>query len=354
MVHRAQAVGKRNLSTSNWQLPPASAILVCHQHPSVVQYQPADPVSGTDLGPGCGRKRPPVPEARSPTVRRRELGALLRALRNEQGLTVDQAAAELLCSPSKVSRMETGQRGATARDIRDLCDLYGVTDPAERARMTRLAAEGKQQGWWQSYELDYFATYVGLEESATSIRQYQSTTIPGLLQTPDYVRAMSEVLVPEVPDDRVDVLVEVKMRRQSRLIGDPPLPLRIILDEAVLHRAVGGPAVMSAQLDHVVSATRKHDVTVQVIPFSSGAHPAMDSTFTILGFAESVASVVYVEGLVGWIYIERPHDVVRYEQVFEKLRSSALSPQESAELIARISANFRREAKRAANRANIS
>ncbi|MGH3277953.1 MAG: helix-turn-helix domain-containing protein [Trebonia sp.] len=290
-----------------------------------------------------------MPEVRgsrngSPTVRRRELGALLRALRNERGLTVDQVAVELLCSPSKVSRMETGQRGATARDIRDLCDLYRVTDPAERARMTRIASEGKQQGWWQSYELDYFATYVGLEESATSIRQYQSTTIPGLLQTPDYVRAMSEVLVPEVSAERVAALVEVKVRRQGRLVGDPPLPLRVILDEAVLHRAVGGPVVMSAQLDHVMTTARKHDVTVQVIPFSSGAHSAMDSTFTILDFAESVSSVVYVEGLVGWIYIERPHDLMRYEQIFEKLKSSALSPQESTELIAQIGADFRRAA----------
>lgn len=293
-----------------------------------------------------------MPEARgatgSPTVRRRELGALLRALRIGRGLTVEQVATELLCSPSKVSRMETGQRGATARDIRDLCDLYRVTDPAERARMTRLAAEGKQQGWWQSYELDYFATYVGLEESAISIRQFQSTTIPGLLQTPAYVRAMSDVLVPAVPDERVDTLVEVKMRRQGRLASDPPLPLRIVLDEAVLHRAVGGPAVMSAQLDHVVAATRNRDITIRVIPFSSGAHSAMDSTFTILDFAESVSSVVYVEGLVGFIYIERSQDVVRYEQVFEKLESSALTPQESVELIAHISASFGRAERSAA------
>src|SRR6201996_54752 len=115
------------------------------------------------LDSGHERKRPSLPEVRgstggSPTVRRRELGTLLRALRNERGLTVDQVATSLLCSPSKVSRMETGQRGATLRDIRDLCQLYGVTD-ALRDRMSRLAAEGKQPGWWQSYELD-FATYV--------------------------------------------------------------------------------------------------------------------------------------------------------------------------------------------------
>jgi transcriptional regulator with XRE-family HTH domain len=290
-----------------------------------------------------GRKRPPVPEVRSPTVRRRELGTLLRALRLAQGLTVEQVAAQLLCSPSKVSRMETGQRGATARDIRDLCDLYGVTSPDERAQMTKLAAEGKQQGWWQPYELDYFATFVGLEEAATTIKMYQSTTIPGLLQTPDYVRAMSGVLVPEVSAERTEELVEVKRRRQGRLSAESPLPLSVILDEAVLHRAVGGPAAMAVQLDRLIEATRIYKVTIRVIPYSAGAHAAMDSTFTIMEFADPVPSVVYVEGLVGWIYIERPQDVARYEHVFDRLQDSALSSQDSIELIAKVSANYLRE-----------
>jgi transcriptional regulator with XRE-family HTH domain len=283
-----------------------------------------------------------VPEVRSPTVRRRELGALLRKLRVERSMTVEQVAAHLLCSPSKVSRMETGQRGATARDVRDLCDLYGVTDTAERARMAKLAADGKQQGWWQSYELEYFATYVGLEEDATSISQYQSTTIPGLLQIPDYARDLMNVVVPALSAERAEELVEVKRRRQTRLAGDPPLPLQVILDEAVLHRAVGGPAVMGAQLEHLVEATEIHNVTIQVIPYSAGAHAAMDSTFTILEFPGSVPTVVYVEGLVGWIYIERPQDVARYEHIFELLQNSALSPRDSMELIAKVSANYRR------------
>ena len=292
----------------------------------------------------AGRKRPPVPEMRSPTVRRRELGALLRALRLEQGLTVEQVAGRLLCSPSKVSRMETGQRGATARDVRDLCDLYGVTSPDERARMAKLAAEGKQQGWWQSYELDYFATFVGLEEAATAIKMYQSTTIPGLLQTPDYVRAMSGVLVPEVSAERTEELVEVKRRRQGRLSGEPPLPLSVILDEAVLHRTVGGPVAMARQLERLIEATGIYQVTIQVIPYSAGAHAAMDSTFTIMEFADAVLpTVVYVEGLVGWIYIERPQDVARYTQVFDRLCDSALSPQDSIELIGKVSANYLRE-----------
>ena len=186
-----------------------------------------------------------MPEVRSPTLRRRELGALLRALRLEQGLTVDQVAERLLCSPSKVSRMETGQRGATARDLRDLCDLYGVTDQRERDRMARLAAEAKQSGWWQSYELDYFATYVGLEAAATSLYYFQSSIVPGLLQTVDYAKAMYERALPsEYSPGRADQLIEVRLRRQELLTRDPPLRVLVIFDEAVLHREVGGPAVM--------------------------------------------------------------------------------------------------------------
>ncbi len=283
-----------------------------------------------------------MPEVRSPTVRRRELGALLRALRNAQGMTVDQVAAHLLCSPSKVSRMETGQRGATARDVRDLCELYGVTDVAERTRMARLAAEGKQQGWWQAYELDYFATFVGLEEEASAIRIYLSATIPGLLQTAQYARAMAEVVVPPVSQERVNELVEVKRRRQTLLSREPPLPLAVVLDEAVLHRVVGGPDAMQSQLDHLVEATKIYNVTIQVIPFSTGAHPAMESTFTILDFRETVPSVVYVEGLLGFIYVERPSDIERYESVFDDLCHIALSPQDSIELIATVSAAYKR------------
>lgn len=138
-----------------------------------------------------------MPEVRSPTLRRRELGALLRARRLELGLTVDQVAGQLLCSPSKVSRMETGQRGATARDIRDLSEIYGITDPAQRKYLASLAAEGKQQGWWKPYDLGPFESYVDLEEAAAAIKQYESALIPGLLQTPGYARATAEALVPD-------------------------------------------------------------------------------------------------------------------------------------------------------------
>jgi transcriptional regulator with XRE-family HTH domain len=276
-----------------------------------------------------------VPEVRSPTVRRRELGALLRKLRLEKGLTVEQAADQLLFSMSKLSRMETGHGAATARDIRDLCDLYGVTEEAERERLTSLAREGKQSGWWQSYDLD-FSTYVGLEAAATELRYYQSTIVPGLLQTADYARAMIEVSVPRLTPERMDELLEVKLTRQHILSRAEPLRLWAVLDEAALHRVVGGPAVMAAQLDRLAQATGTANVTVQVIPYGAGAHPAMDSTFNILEFGSSVPSVVYVEGLVGWIYLDRSTEIARYQQVFEFLCSMALSPRESLELITEV------------------
>ena len=283
-----------------------------------------------------------MPEVRSPTLRRRELGARLRTLRQDQGLTVEQVAEHLLCSPSKVSRMETGQRGATQRDVRDLCALYGITSEDERERLMSLARESKQQGWWQSHDVpDEFRTYLDLEQDAIAIKTYQSTIVPGLLQIPEYVHEMSNVLVPEVSAETADDLVGVKLIRQGRLASKSPLPLSVVLDEAVLHRVVGGPAVMGAQLERMVEATRIHSVTIQVIPYKAGAHPAMDSTFTILDFTERVPSVVYVEGLVGHIYLERPQDIARYEYIFDRLKSLALSPQDSAELVAKVGANYR-------------
>lgn len=279
-----------------------------------------------------------MPEVRSPTVRRRELGALLRALRTQKGLTVEQVAASLLCSPSKVSRMETGHAGATLRDIRDLCALYGVTDEAERDRMRQLAVEGRKPGWWQSYELSQFADYVGLETDAVSVKNYQSILIPGLLQTAHYARAVNEVVIPKPDPERLDELTEVRLRRQDRLTRDPPLCFRVVLDEAALHRVIGSPTVMEAQLRQLAEMSCLPNVTLQVIPYSAGAHPAMDSTFNILEFAGSVPSVVYVEGLVGWIYMKRPQEIARYNRVFERLCDAAWSPEESIELVKKTAA----------------
>jgi transcriptional regulator with XRE-family HTH domain len=279
-------------------------------------------------------------EVRNPTIRRRELGAMLRALRQEQGLTVEQVAEMLLCSPSKVSRMETGQRGATLRDVRDLAGIYGLADPAKVENLMNLARAGREQGWWQGYNLD-FATYVGLEEAAISLTFYMPMLIPGLLQTPGYVRALHEADIHNYTAERVEEAVEVRLKRQQILTRDPPLQLSVVLDEAVLHRAVGGSAVMGEQLDHLITAGKLPNVTICVIPFGVGAHPAMDSLFEILDFGDTAPQVVYVEGLMGYIYLDRAQDVSRYAQVFDRLRALALTPEESAGLIAKIRAQYK-------------
>jgi transcriptional regulator with XRE-family HTH domain len=266
---------------------------------------------------------------------------MLRALRLAGGLTVEQVAAELLCSPSKISRMETGQRGATQRDIRDLCDLYGVADPDERAELTRLAAEGKLQGWWQSYELPY-STYVGLEEEATSIRTYHSGVIPGLLQTADYARAIHVGgLGPRLESDVIEVRIRERVKRRELLSRVTAPQYDVVLDESVLHREIGGRNVMVAQLNAVLEASAKPNVTIKLLPYTAGAHPALESDFTLLEFAGPTPRVVYVEGLVGQIYLDRPQDADRYSQVFERLGQMAMNPKDSIGLIAKLRNDYK-------------
>jgi len=276
-----------------------------------------------------------VPEVRSPTVRRRELGALLRKLRTEKGLTVEQAAEHLLISMSKLSRMETGHGVATARDIRDLCDLYGVTDEVERNRMMNLAAEGKQQGWWQSYDLGY-ATYVGLETEAVAISAFQSSVVHGLLHTADYARAGHEGAMPRLSPDQIEMQIEAKLTRQRILTRDNAPSFAVILDEAALHRVVGGYRVMAEQLARILDMSALPNITVQVLPYNVGAHPAVESNFTILELPDPTPGVVFVEGLIGSTYLARDDDLTRYQSIFRKLESIALSPQGSIDLIRKL------------------
>ena len=302
---------------------------------------PACPLLWVVCVPRCRseRKRPPVPEVRSPTLRRRELGALLRNLRLERDLTVDQVSKRLLFSASKLSRIETGSRAATQRDVRDLCDLYGVADPAERDRLMELARESKQVGWWQSYALPY-TTYVGLEHEADTLRVYQSAVVPGLFQVADYTRAIHQVGIPRFDEVLIEERVRERVTRQEVLARPDPPRIDVILDEAVLRRPIGGPRVMGSQLGHILEMAGLPRVTVQVLSFSAGAHPALESDFVILDFGERASRVVYVEDLAGQIYIERAQDVDRYEQVFDRLRVMASSPQDSVKIIKEIRESY--------------
>jgi len=277
----------------------------------------------------------------SPTIRRRELGALLRKLRTDRGLTAEEVTASLLFSPTKLSRIETGQSGASARDIRDLCDLFDVTDPAERENLMTLAREGKQRGWWQHYALPY-ATYVGLEDEADSIDIYLSAVVPALLQTEEYARAMLQTEIPPFSPQEVGLRVQARLTRQALLAQEERgLQYHAVLDEAALRRKVGGPSVMAAQLRRLAEAARQPNVTVQVIPFDIGAHPAMESDFCILTFEQPIVSdVVYIEGLVGNIYLEKPADIERYRRIFSHLQAIALNRSDSISLITKLSTSY--------------
>lgn len=277
----------------------------------------------------------------SPTLRRRELGFLLRQLRIERGLSVEDVTARLLFSPTKLSRLETGRAGASQRDIRDLCDLYQVTDPAERQRLMTLAREGKQRGWWQQYALPN-ATYVGLEAEAASISDYNSDLVTGLLQIEGYARAILRAREPPFDDATIEQRVEARIKRQALLTQDGGPLFECVLDEGALRRPVGGPTVMRAQLERIIERASLPKVTFQLIPLDTGAHPGLDSTFIILSFQKSMVNdVVYVEGQVGNIYLEDAADLERYRRVFSRLQSIALSPEDSIAAVKRVAATYK-------------
>lgn len=276
-----------------------------------------------------------VPGAGSPTVRRRELGTLLRALRTEKGWTVEQVAERLLISSSKVSRLETGQRGVSSRDIRDLCDLYDVDDE-QRQMLADLAAEGKQQAWWQSRGLSY-STYVGLEAEAASISDFGLGLVPGLLQTTDYARAVIRAIAPRLTEDLVEQRVRARIDRQHLLVSDHPPQFRAVLEESVLHRVVGSAGVMRAQLQHLLEISELPHVTVRVVPYQAGAMPASNNKFIILTFAQpGVPGVVFVEGLTGDLYLDRKEDFETYDAAFQALEGLAATPDQTRAIIASI------------------
>jgi transcriptional regulator with XRE-family HTH domain len=280
-----------------------------------------------------------LPGTRSPLVARKELGVALRRLRAEQGWTVEQVAQRLLCSPSKVSRMETGQRGASARDVRDLCDLYRVGN-AQRERLTRLASEGKQRPWGQPLGLPY-STYVGLEAEASVIRDFGIGAMPGLLQTSDYARQVVRAAAPRWAPGVVDQRVTGRVARQQILTSASPPRFEAIIDESVLHRVVGGAAVMAAQLEHLLELSARENIEIRVIPYDAGALPAVNK-FIVLGFdSPTVPDVVYIEGLTGDLYLNEIEDVEVYNTTFWALGELAASPDRTRGIIASMIITYR-------------
>ncbi|GAA3121126.1 helix-turn-helix domain-containing protein [Streptosporangium carneum] len=272
----------------------------------------------------------------NPTLRRRQLASRLRELREQAGKSIRDAAEQLECSPAKISRIETAQRGALPRDVRDLCLFYGVTDQAQIDALMTLAREAKQQVWWQETEDVDFRPFLGLEIDATSISEYETTTVPGLLQTEDYARAIIKGYLPRMNTDVLEERVAYRMRRQERLHGPLPPNYWVLLDESVLHRHVGGTAVMRKQMEHLATVSELPHVTVQVIPFTVGAHMGFDSAFVLLEFSDqTIGDTVYLDTLMGSFYLEKAKELERFRETLNHLRAVALSPQESAVHIAR-------------------
>jgi hypothetical protein len=278
-----------------------------------------------------------------PTALRIMLGAHLRRMREEAGISRADAGWAIRGSESKISRLELGKVGFKPRDVEDLLTLYRLTDPAERERLLELAQQANNPGWWQRYDdltPNWFHSYLGLEMAADMIRTFESQFVPGLLQTADYARAVTQLGHSEAPLPQVEVerLVTLRMSRQAVLTrGLRPLRLWAVVDESVLRREVGTPGVLRHQLEHLLEMSRRVNVTLQVIPFKAGLYAATGGAFSILRFAEvELPDVVYIEHLTSAVYLDKREDLDKYHVTMDALSIAAGTPRETEQLLKEI------------------
>ncbi|MGH3688340.1 MAG: helix-turn-helix domain-containing protein [Pseudonocardiaceae bacterium] len=281
----------------------------------------------------------------SPTLRLWQLAESLRGHRERMELTIEEAVALLKphsprWSRSKLQRVETRAYAPQPAEVEHLAAAYEV--PAdETAALIQMAREARQKGWWQSSALPKLTQImVGLEQAATTVRQFELALMPGLLQTSDYARVLMTTLAPTTPIEVLENRVAARMIRQHVLTGADPLTCKVILDEAVLRCPVGSNRVMRGQLERLQELSRAPTITIQVVPFAAGPHPGMEGAFTILTLPDLAHDVVYVEGPARSIYLEEQDDVRRCTMHFAILSSLALSPSESADLITTILAHY--------------
>jgi transcriptional regulator with XRE-family HTH domain len=274
--------------------------------------------------------------AGAPTVRRVILGRRLQTLREQAGLTYEQAAMTLDVTHATIRRMEKAEVGLKILYVEKLLRSYGLDDQEEIDQFLDLVRKANQPGWWHRYRdvlADWFSAYVSLEGAATLIRAYEPHYIPGLLQTEDYARAVLRAGLPTATGQDIDRLVAVRMERQSLLTRpDPPL-LWVVLDETVLRRPVGPPQVVNAQLDRLMEAVALPNVTLQIMPFAAGPHPAMYGPFYIFRFEGSeLPNIVYSESLTGAVYLDERDDVSAYLEALDRMCAQS-APAPSTEAI---------------------
>jgi len=277
--------------------------------------------------------------AGGPTLLRMVVGAQLRRLREARGITREQAGYEIRSSESKISRMELGRVSFRPRDVADLLTLYGVAeDDPERERLLGLVREANAPGWWHQFgDLmpSWFQPYVGLESAASVIRTYECQAIPGLLQTRDYARAAIKSLAPGASPAEVERRVDLRATRQRQVLHRDPAPtLWAVIDEAALHRPIGGVQVLRDQLNALIEATRQPNIKIQLLPFEVGGHAGLTGSFTILRFPEQdLSDVIYVELLTSGLFLDRGHDVDTYAEAMERLCLQAREPEQTVGII---------------------
>jgi hypothetical protein len=267
------------------------------------------------------------------------LGVHLRRLREEAEISRTDAGWAIRGSESKISRLELGRVGFKVRDVEDLLTLYKVEDGDERERLLNLAREANNPGWWQRYDdltPTWFQSYLGLEMAADLIRTFELQFVPGLLQTPEYARAVlkfgrQDLPLPRAEEDR---LLALRMGRQEVLTRQRPARLWAVVDEAVLRRPIGSPAVLKAQLEYLIEASRRHNVTLQIIPFAKGGYISTGGAFTLLRYNDGdLPDIVYIEHLTSAIYLDKREELDTYVVTMDAVSITAAQPRETENIL---------------------
>ncbi|MGW3957749.1 helix-turn-helix domain-containing protein [Streptomyces sp. NPDC004752] len=289
-----------------------------------------------------------MPNVKPSTVLGRQLGDELRRFREAAGLTTLAAAEVLDCTKGKISRIENGHVPVRTPDLNALMKAYGVDDEEARERLAALARRAnrrRREGWWHQYGSilgDSYRDQIEMEDICDSVRTYEVQLVPGLLQTPEYGRAVTVASRSWETPEQIDQFVQVRLARQERLTGPEPLELWVVLSEGVLRQQVGGPEVMRAQLEHLACIAELPNVTVQVLPFARGAYSGMFGPYLLMRFPQ-VASMdlVLTETPTGNIWIERESEVAHYRTLFDDARTAALPPTESLRFVQRVAKEHR-------------
>lgn len=278
-----------------------------------------------------------MPINSNPTIRQRRLARRLRELRTAAGLTHADAARVLESAESKVGRIENAQSGIRLPDLRALMDAYGVTDQAEREEIEQLSREARRKGWWSRYTNavdSAYAAYVAVEWDAAELYNVETNLVPGLLQTPEYTRALIRLQVPDATEDHVQTQVKVRSERRKILARENPLHLWVIIAEGALHHRVGSREVMKAQLESLLEDSRLPNVQLQVLPREDPMNACLFGPFVIMSFpASGGTDIVYTESPTSTLYYEEEADVDAYTTLFRRLNMAAANVSTSRALI---------------------